>query len=401
MVGAVVFASILVERFLPYAVVIAALFWPIRWLAIGKLTRCTPVDWALIVLLAMLPVTLWVTAQPDFTRPQVYRLLTGILFFYALVNWGGDARRLKFMILGIVISGLILTIYGLFSVQWTTWKVPFIPQWIYDYLPSLRFEIIHRNVMAAILVFLLPVGSAWVLFDDRRGRASGVYWFVTGATGAAFLMLILTQGRAAWIAFFIVLLCLVSLRWRWGSVGFLLAAILLGVILLAGTTWFDNPAVDTYVESILSDLAIRGEIWSRAIALIRGFPFTGIGMGTFNAVTNTLYPFFSVSPSYAVTPHAHNLLLQVGVDLGIAGLIAWSAIWLGITACAYSIYRLNDTWVKGLGAGFLGCQMALILHGLTDANTWGMIRPAPIVWVVWGICIACYLFYCVPKPLKV
>jgi putative inorganic carbon (HCO3(-)) transporter len=33
-------------------------------------------------------------------------------------------------------------------------------------------------------------------------------------------------------------------------------------------------------------------------------------------------------------------------------------------------------------------QVALVVHGLTDAVTWGMVRPAPLVWALWGLAMA-------------
>ena len=45
----------------------------------------------------------------------------------------------------------------------------------------------------------------------------------------------------------------------------------------------------------------------------------------------------------------------------------------------------KDAWLRGLGAGLLGCQLVLAFHGLFDSVTWGMIRPAPLIWMLWGI----------------
>jgi len=69
----------------------------------------------------------------------------------------------------------------------------------------------------------------------------------------------------------------------------------------------------------------RVEIWSRAIYGIRDFSFTGMGLGTFRHIVPMVYPLFSVSPDLDVG-HAHNELLQAGVDLGIPGLIAFIAL---------------------------------------------------------------------------
>ena len=390
-VGGLVAVSIVFERFLPVAVLGAGLFWALRWLVSGGLARRTPIDWAVALLVAMLPVSLWVTAFPDFTRPQVLRLVSGIALFYALVNWLVTEKRLRFAMLGVIAGGLLLAGYGLFTVEWNLWKVPFFPQWIYDYLPRLRIEIIHRNVMAAILVFLLPMGTAWLLFGDERWKR-WERWFVGGATGFVFLILILTQGRAAWMAFAIVLLVLAALRWKWGWLGLALTSCVLAVLVFV-----DIPFLRSYGKSVVDDMSVRIEIWSRAIDILRDFSWTGVGMGAFNPVANALYPFFFVSPDYSSTPHAHNLLLQIGVDLGLPGLIAWLAIWLGITTCAWGLYRLGQTgqkpWVAGLGAGFLGSQLALVLHGIMDANTWGMIRPAPLVWGIWALVAAAWIYY--------
>jgi hypothetical protein len=50
----------------------------------------------------------------------------------------------------------------------------------------------------------------------------------------------------------------------------------------------------------------------------------------------------------------------------------------------------GEAWLMGLGAGLLGSQLALLLHRLVDAVLWGIVRPAPIVWGVWGITIAAW-----------
>jgi putative inorganic carbon (HCO3(-)) transporter len=124
--------------------------------------------------------------------------------------------------------------------------------------------------------------------------------------------------------------------------------------------------------------------------MIQDFPFTGIGMGAFGDLADAAYPFFQFLPGSL--SHAHNLFLQIAVDLGIPGLVAWLATLILVCAAAWRVYRVGsikrDRWTAGLGAGLLCSQVALIIHGLTDAITWGMVRPAPLTWVVWGLAVA-------------
>ena len=97
-VGAAVLASMVMPSLLPWAVVAAMLFWPVRWIANGRLSKRTPVDLGIGFLLLMIPVALWATALPEKTIPQVYRLVLGVLFFYSIVNWTQTSSRLNWII---------------------------------------------------------------------------------------------------------------------------------------------------------------------------------------------------------------------------------------------------------------------------------------------------------------
>jgi putative inorganic carbon (HCO3(-)) transporter len=124
--------------------------------------------------------------------------------------------------------------------------------------------------------------------------------------------------------------------------------------------------------------------------MIQDFPLTGIGMGSFGKLADRLFPFFSYQAGKI--PHAHNIFLQLAVDLGIPGLVAWLAAWLLVGVTAWQLYQAGraaqDSWRAGLGAALLSSQAALVVHGLLDSVTWGMVQPAPLVWLLWGLAFA-------------
>jgi len=135
----------------------------------------------------------------------------------------------------------------------------------------------------------------------------------------------------------------------------------------------------------LGGLDGRLEVWSRAIYMLQDFPFTGIGMGTFKQVANAMYPFFLAGPN-ADVPHAHNLFLQVGVDLGLPGLVAYLALLL-VTAWSLIMVLRRPASFRWLAAGLLCSLVALCVHGLLDAATWGT-RPAILSWAIFGLAAA-------------
>jgi putative inorganic carbon (hco3(-)) transporter len=246
--------------------------------------------------------------------------------------------------------------------------------------------------MAGYWVIIFPIALALLSFGWQE-----IDWKLQIIAIAAVLLIpitvILTKARAAWIALALVIFMIIIMRFRWGWI-----LLVMGILGVLGGTYM--LGLDTALDLVSSSGAISGidgrvEIWSRAIYMIQDFAFTGVGMGTFGDVADLLYPFFLYAPG--TIPHAHNLFLQVAVDLGVMGLVAWLAIVMGILITAWQLYKTtnvdNKAISQAIGIGMMGSVIALLEQGILDAVTWGMVRPAPIVWVIWGTCVAAWYVY--------
>ncbi|MFC2053439.1 O-antigen ligase family protein [Chloroflexota bacterium] len=382
------FASMVRSQLLPAVVISAAFFWLVRKVAYSRFSVRTACDLPIIVLVLMLPVAVWVTVLPEITTIQVLRVLFGIAMFYTVANWCSSYNRLRLTLMGVMVAGLTLALFAFISVEWSSYKLPFIPIDLYKRFIVIVQDTVHPNVLAGNLILLVPFGMAYLLFGWRD-----INWLERSlAVISTFIIsaiIFLTQTRGAWIALGVVLIVLLMLRWRWGW--------LFLVLVVVGTIWlFNFYGSKELLDALTSSTTIGGiegrvEIWSRAIFMIQDFPFTGIGMGLFSEVADSLYPFFSSPGSI---PHAHNLFLQVAVDLGIPGLIAWLAILLTVIFVSrqvfYSGKTSHNTLLTAIGAALLCSQIALVTHGLLASATWGMVRPAPLVWVIWGVAIASF-----------
>ena len=190
----------------------------------------------------------------------------------------------------------------------------FIPATITGALAHLS-DAVNPNIMAGTLAMLAPLALAWLLFVP--GRLWGRILAAAALLGMAGVIA-LSQSRGAWIALACAVLLLVTLRWRWGWLAALAA--IAGAALVIWRIGPQQAAEMVVASKALSGADQRIEIWSRAIYMLQDFPFTGIGMGSFRQVANLLYPFFLAGPD-AEIPHAHNIFLQVGVDLDLPGLI--------------------------------------------------------------------------------
>lgn len=390
--GGFVLLSMAIPAWINLALVVLLLFWPLRKLESGRFTQPTPVDWPIFFLSVMGLVSMVISPIPDKTNIQVARLWSGIALLYAVVNWTKTISRLQWMVQGVTLVTLLLALAAPFSVEWSLSKLPFIPSTLYQSFQVAFADTIHPNVLAGTLIYFLPIPLAMLLYH-WRGLSVSQRAFALVAVVVAISMLLLTKTRAAWLALGCVLLVMTIWRWRWGWL-----SVPISLLALMFLIWQVSP--QELLNMIVSSGSIKGmperiQIWERASRMILDFPLSGIGMGTFQETTHTLYPFLGTSS--IPYEHAHNLFLQIGVDLGIPGLVAWLLLVGILLKNAWNMVRLTKKeagsfWLA-LGFGFIGSQMAMLLHGLLDAVTWGMVRSAPFVWAIWGVYLSGWLLF--------
>jgi putative inorganic carbon (HCO3(-)) transporter len=134
-------------------------------------------------------------------------------------------------------------------------------------------------------------------------------------------------------------------------------------------------------EQVIGTIEGRAEIWSRAIFAIQDFPFTGMGMNTFRTLVHLLYPLTLLGPGVDIA-HAHNTWLQVALDLGLPGLVAYASIWLTIIVMQLQVIRgASDRWIRAISTGVLGCLTGYFIYGLTDTVALGS-RPGFLLWML-------------------
>jgi putative inorganic carbon (HCO3(-)) transporter len=409
-VAALVLSGVIVQWLLPAAPLAFLVFRLFEWVMRRRSARpLQPAQPPLILrrarffslmLLFMLGVTSLITAFPETTQPQVWRTLGGMALCFSIVGWlrtaGERLWRVRLLMAAIMLVGAGLALAAPFIVDWTlAAKTSLVPASIYSNFRLLLSDSVNTNVMAGALVVLLPLPLAVLLFDHPASPA----WYRATAVITLVIMgviLLLAQSRSAWFAFVVALAVVLMVRWRRLMVPALVAAVIVMLLIVLNAPLRDQIVSSFAGGSQISGLDQRIEIWTRGWYMVQDFMFTGIGMGSFQQVTELLYPLI-ITP--ASIPHAHNLFLQVAVDLGIPGLIAWFGILMNVILACFTLIRKGEPLLRATGAGLLASNVALCVHGLTDAVTWGMVRTAPLVWALWGLAIGASLL-CAPLKQK-
>ena len=391
-------AGVAATSALPLAVAVIGLMLIVRaFYALSTTGRLqiahTPADLPLLLLAGTLLITLWATPRIDITLPQVLRLLTGMGVFLALTNNAERiSQRATLVAASVALLGVLLTISMPFTVEWSAGasKFAFIPASVYQRFSLIVSDGVNPNVMAGAIVLLFPVAASQVL--AAPSQAQRILFAIAALTMLAGV--VLAGSRSALIAAIVTVFVLLMIQARRRSIRLLIGAmvcmalclVVAGLLFVPGFSAFVNGLLAS--NDVLSGSQSRMEIWSRAIYMIQDFPFTGIGMGLFAPVADLLYPMII---SRSGIEHAHNLILQIAVDLGLPGLVAWLAVYFVVMACLLSQIWRKAMIDKALAIGLFGAQIALVLGGVTDAVTWGMVRSAPLVWGLWGLSIAIWL----------
>jgi len=343
----------------------------------------------------MVLVSLWATYDVAVSLPAISGSVLGLGVYYAFVRLGQQRRGWWMSLTFFLIAVVGLAVIGLFGIRWIN-KVGFLSPIILRIPPLLVGlpgvdEGLHPNEVAGGLLW--GIGLWWCLtlalirnWNVARGWSWKFILSVVTLAASLFVtgVFVLTQSRGGYIGLALTLpvLILIALppKWRWRGLTILaLLAMILGVLLAsrweAARTWVTGSDLASDPALSLITLEGRMEIWSRAIYGIQDFPFTGMGMNTFHKVVTALYPLFTISSEYDIG-HAHNEFLQAALDLGVPGLIAFIALYLGAFWMLFQVWRdrssqilsvtgvFSHRWLAvGLGSGLL----AHLLYSLTDA----------------------------------
>ena len=386
--------------------------WLLRRAVRGHFVPPTPLDWALCLLLAGVLVSTFATFDLRVSAERITLLVYGIAVLYALAARGGTGRRLAWLLAGYAVAGLALAVGGLLGAQWPE-KLPLLGAAL-SHLPGVLRGLANSdtgfnpNILGGAMLLVAPVqlaflGWAWArpagdsatLWGARLGLLPAV--LITATTIG------LSQSRGAVLGFGVAVILLLWLAGRGGRLALGLAVLIaVAAVLYIGpqVAWdrvtTEAGAMLSTTDSLRSAHS-RLEIWARALTAIRDFPLTGIGMGTFSRLLPVLYP-LSADPGGPTINHAHNQFLQAGLDLGIAGLVAYVALWLLAAALLVQTWRrVAVSWHRAATAGIAAALAGLLVFGMTDTVVF-VAKPGIFFWALLGLLVALHRQASLPRP---
>lgn len=214
---------------------------------------------------------------------------------------------------------------------------------------------------ATLVATVLP----WIVvlvvrtIEERRYR---VTVFLVGLFLANLGALVLTLNRQGWVALTVSFTVAAALAGRsfWTRRRVLVASATAALFLAvfasqfqlrsAGGVGLSATAADASMEAVKHDP--RWPIWRFTLERIEDRPWSGGGFG--RAAFKKLFPeYYRTHPPFW---HAHNMVLNKGIQMGIPGMLAFLGLWIALTAMCANGLQISSirTWTIAVLAMIAG-----------------------------------------------
>ncbi|MBC7264555.1 MAG: O-antigen ligase family protein [Chloroflexi bacterium] len=338
---------------------------PVKW-------RLSALDWAVFTFAVIGALSLLTAVFRGVAIREFRVVVLEPVLLYILLRFGRWRER-DLLLLGdaLMWSGLAVSFIGLYQYFLAGDVI------VAEGVRRMHSVYASPNNLSLFLGRVFPVAFAIAWLGYSRGRR----WL--GAATALIMLpcLFLTYSRGAWLLGVpLALLTIGLIRGRKSLIAMTgaVVAALLSLLPLAGT-----QRIASLFNFSAGTSFLRLKLWQAAIAMIRDYPLTGIGLDNFLY----LYPRYILweardEPNLS---HPHNILLDFWTRLGILGVLA--GIWLLVAffGAATRLYRrLAEGDMRALVLGLMASMVDFLAHGLVD-NSYFLVDLAFVFMFTLGI----------------
>jgi O-antigen ligase len=239
---------------------------------------------------------------------------------------------------------------------------------------------IPANDTAGILIITAAYGlPLWREFRGKRRRRRTQRFLIRAALGIILVAVVLASSRGALLALLAALgIWFTSrlLQWLGPPLKEKLASwfpfvVLAGVLALEAVVLFLPAGMLGPSLSASDNVYIsRAEVFRSGLMILGDFPFTGGGLASFPG----LYSQYVLAMPFSILPHSHNMILDVMIEQGVLGGIAFVVIYL--MSVRQLLLAANNASVRPWYLAACISLFTALFHGMVDDYLYGSSGPA-------------------------
>jgi O-antigen ligase/tetratricopeptide (TPR) repeat protein len=329
--------------------------------------------------------TAWMTLSinPGATLAELFRWATYVGFYVLTVQLLKNRDLLRKTVVVIAIFGAILSFSSILQFYLTKDMA----LW-FRHVPNNSMIVgpyICHNHYAGLMEMIFPVILALFFFHRPRVRNSSLIKGIVEILsqekanihiliGAAALLTVtsvfvsLSRGGMLSLCLSLLLFFYLLFKRRISRSNALLVIALISLTALA-IGWFGwDQIFDRFVKLKNAQGVIhesRLDFWKDSINIIKDFPVTGSGAGSFIDI----YPSYQTVNGTLTVPHAHNDYIQLAVETGIIGILLAGSFIVVLFYKTYSVFLARkDAYSVYIYMGSITGILSILIHSVTDFN---------------------------------
>ena len=343
-----------------------------------RLWRFHLIDFSVFGFLAFLVFGGIVTVDGS-SLPKMLLMMCFMGMYFVIKNIINSPAMVKRCLYALVISSAVVSVYGIYqnyfgalSTKWQDMEMFF----------EIKGRVVsmfdNPNVLGEFLILIFPITLALM----ATSKLSYERFFLFAIAMMSCWCLVFTWSRGAWIGCMIATVLFLCI-----SSKYFFTAGLLSLPWVGAFVWLkrDSLILTRLTSFGDSSTSYRLGIWKGVLRMLEDVGLFGIGIG--EEAFKKIYPMYALTGIEAA-PHAHNLYLQIAVEMGVFALIAF-LIFIFLFAqfsfsfCKSAMNRSNKLLSLGIFCGVL----ALLIQGMTD-YVWYNYRVFLLFWMIVGLGVA-------------
>ncbi len=360
-------------------IVLGGLLWAARaprewWRELPRSSLYLPLS----LLLALYVLSLAGTENSGGAAQEIARLLFHISFFVLIAIYIRDRQALRWTLMALVGSGLLLALIGLYQQATDSYL------WNADLaLRGVRRNatFVDPNIYARFLVVTMVMAIALFFGDRSRFR------YVLLATFAlAALALPFTSSRSNWIAAAVLLPAVAAALPlnAWRKAKLIALGVAAGAAFALAVAYLE-PAVAERFQTLgsgMDSLGVRRDLIRAGWHMFRDNPVFGVGLDGF--AQNLRGPYRESLPPDATVFLSHASLITIMAEMGVAGLAVLALLFYRLGRVCWHIYVTAKAADKATVAGLAGAFLAVFLSSQAE----GRFFEEPYLWLIMGLAVA-------------
>jgi O-antigen ligase len=331
--------------------------------------------------MAMIPLTLNIKASVK----ELLRFTSYSMVYWLCVQILVDKHRLKKTVLMIAGLGAGISVYALIERFFSNGKI----FWLFV-LPEGNTHMgpyVYKNHYAGFIEMVFPVVFAAFLYYKPKIRygtfretlletLTTPYSNIHILLGFSALLMATSQfvsfsrgGTVCLSLSMIVFLAMLGVFQNGKTGRKAIWAMVFFFVLVLAVGWFGWDSIYRNFEvpftNSVVDLNGRTVFWKDSMGIIRDFPLTGTGFGTFADI----YPSYRTFPGNFIVDHAHSDIVELAVTGGVIGvfLVSWFLIDV-MVSCLRMLGKRREQYSGYMIVGTFSGVLALLFHSVTDFN---------------------------------